>query len=111
MDIMTVFNAVIVLFGVYMVISSLYMKKSGKISSTVIAAEEIKACRNKEEFISYIYWKEALFGGIMIIVGILGLVNDLIVSLGVVNIVEMIVFLFAFFWFQNEMKKAREKFF
>ena len=35
------------------------------------------------------------------IVGILGLVNDLIVSLGAFNVVEMLVFLAAFLWFQN----------
>lgn len=110
MDIMTVFDIVILVFGVYMVAAALQMKKTGKISSAVITVEEISRCRDHEKFIAFIYWKEALFGGIIILVGILGVMNDLVVSLGVINIIEMLVFLAAFIWFQYELKIAREKF-
>lgn len=44
MKVMVVFDAVILLFGIYMVVSSLQMKKSGRINAMVIAEEEMKKC-------------------------------------------------------------------
>ncbi len=110
MDIMLLFDVVILIFGLFMIFSALRMKKTGVISTVVITPEEIKRCKDKEGFIHFLYWKEALFGGLVVIVGILGLVNDLIVSLGAFNVVEMLVFLAAFLWFQNELRRARKIF-
>ena len=42
MKVMLVFDAVILLFGIYMFISSLHIKKSGSINARVIAEEEMK---------------------------------------------------------------------
>ena len=77
MKVMLVFDAVILLFGIYMVISSLQMKKSGRINAMVIAEEEMKKCKDTAGFIAFIYWREALFGGIVAIVGLVGIINDL----------------------------------
>ena len=49
MKVMLVFDAVILLFGIYMVISSLQMKKSGRINAMVIAEEEMKKCKEGEQ--------------------------------------------------------------
>lgn len=110
MDVMTIFDVVIAIFGIYMVGAALRMKKTGEISSAVITAEEIAKCRKKKEFIAFIYWKEAAFGGLITLVGILGFINDRIVSLGSFNVIEMLIFLAAFLWFQMELRKARERF-
>ena len=110
MDVMTIFDVVIAIFGVYMVGAALKMKKTGEISSAVITAEEIAKCRDKKGFIAFIYWKEALFGALIIVVGILGIINDQIVSLGGFNVIEMLIFLAAFIWFQSQLRKAREHF-
>lgn len=110
MDVMTIFDVVILLFGVYMVGAALKMKKTGEISSAVITPEEIAKCRHKKEFIDFIYWKEAAFGVLVALVGGLGIINDQVVSLGGFNVIEMLVFLAAFLWFQSELRKAREKF-
>lgn len=110
MGIMTIFDIVIVFFGSYMIVSAFIMKKSGKISSAVIANEEIASCKDNEGFIAFIYWKEALFGGVIVLVGILGLINDLVISLGSFNLIEMVLFLAAFIWFQQQLRKARSRF-
>ena len=52
MKVMLVFDAVILLFGIYMVISSLQMKKSGRINAMVIAEEEMKKCKDTAGFVS-----------------------------------------------------------
>lgn len=110
MDVMTVFDVVIAGFGVYMIGAALKMKKTGEISSAVITAEEIAKCKDKKGFIDFIYWKEAVFGLMVSLVGVLGLVNDLLVSLGVFNMAMMVIFLAGFFWFQMQLRRAREKF-
>ena len=48
MDVMLIFDVVIAIFGVYMIGAALKMKKTGKISSAVITAEEIARCRDDE---------------------------------------------------------------
>lgn len=95
MDVMLIFDVVIAIFGVYMIAAALKMKKTGKISSAVITAEEIARCRKTKEFIAFIYWKEAVFGALIIAVGVLGIINDKVVSLGAFNVVELLIFLAA----------------
>ena len=88
MKVMLVFDAVILLFGIYMVISSLQMKKSGRINAMVIA----------------------VFGGIVALVGLIGIINGLTNFLGKLTLLELVIFLGSFLWFQNSLKTAREKF-
>ena len=85
MDVMLIFDVVIAIFGVYMIGAALKMKKTGKISS-------------------------AVFGALIIAVGVLGIINDKVVSLGAFNVVELLIFLAAFLWFQSQLRKAREQF-
>lgn len=110
MDVMTIFHIVMLIFGVYMAGAALKMKKTGEISPVILAAEEIAKCKDKQAFITFMYWKEAVFGVVVIFAGALGLINDLIVSLRAFNIAELAVFLAAFVWFQMELKKARIRF-
>ena len=107
MKVMLVFDAVILLFGIYMVISSLQMKKSGRINAMVIAEEEMKKCKDTAAFI---YWREAVFGGIVALVGLIGIINELTNFLGKLTLLELVIFLGSFLWFQNSLKTAREKF-
>ena len=99
---MLVFDAVVALFGAYMIGSALHMKKSGRINSMVLAQEELK----KE----FLYWREMLFGALVLIVGVLGVLNETVMPIGKASILEVIIFLAAFIWFQNSLAKAREKF-
>lgn len=110
MSVMTIFDVVIAGFGVYMIGAALQMKKSGVISPVIITQEEIAKCRDKKGFIADMYWKEALFGVVVALAGVLGFVNEQIVSLGAVPTIQMVVFLGAFLWFQSSLRRAREKF-
>lgn len=110
MDVMVLFDVVIMILGIYMIFAALKMHKTGEISPVIITPEEIARCRDKRGFIAFMYWKEAVFGGILTAVGVLGLVNDLVVSMGAYNVIELLLFLAAFLWFQEELRKARTKF-
>lgn len=102
MDVMFLFDIVIMLLGIYMIFAALKMRKTGEISPVIITPEEIARCRDKSGFIAFMYWKEAVFGGILTVVGVLGVVND--------KLIELLLFLAAFLWFQEELRKARAKF-
>ena len=58
MDVMLVFDAVVALFGAYMIGSALHMKKSGRINSMVLAQEELKKVKDTKGFIEFLYWRE-----------------------------------------------------
>ena len=77
MNMMVIFDVIVVLFGVYMVASAFKMNRSGEISSMLVSKEELGKCRDKAAFIGSIYRKEAAFGVIMALVGILNLVDAL----------------------------------
>lgn len=65
----------------------------------------------KNEGVHNVYLlKEAVFGALIIAVGVLGIINDKVVSLGAFNVVELLIFLAAFLWFQSQLRKAREQF-
>lgn len=111
MNMMVIFDVIVVLFGVYMVASAFKMNRSGEISSMLVSKEELGKCRDKAAFIGNIYRKEAAFGVIMALVGILNLVDALVISIKYATIAEMLVFLFAFLWFNRELRDARTDYF
>jgi hypothetical protein len=110
MDIMTVINAVILLFGIYMAVAALLMKKKGIVNDLIVPKEEIHKCKDTAAFIHFIYWKEAAFGGILAVAGGLGIISQFVISFGNLKYVGLAIFLFAFLWFQLQLKNARERF-
>ncbi len=108
MDVMTILNGIIAVFGIYMAAAGLQMKKTGEISPVVLTPEEIAGCRDKDAFIRFIYWREAVFGGGMVVLGALGLVNDFVLSAELFPYAEMAAFVAAFVWFMHALKTARE---
>lgn len=111
MSVLTIFYGIIVVFGAYLIISPMNMKKSGKIGSLIITEEETAKCKDKQGFIDFIYWKEMVLGIVFMIVGVIEILNDGIWGVKAVSIVGMLIFLATFLWFQNNLTTARGKFF
>lgn len=106
--VMMILNLILIVFGIYMITAGLKMKRTGEISPVLITPEEIAACRDKEAFLAFLYWREALFGGMAAVLGVLGLINCLTAAARWVQAAEMAAFLTAFAWFSGALKKARE---
>lgn len=70
----------------------------------------VKKVKDTKGFIEFLYWREMLFGALVLIVGVLGVLNETVMPIGKASILEVIIFLAAFIWFQNSLAKAREKF-
>ena len=111
MDVMLVFDAVVALFGAYMIGSALHMKKSGRINSMVLAQEELKKVKDTKGFIEFLYWREMLFGALVLIVGVLGVLNETVMPIGKASILEVIIFLAAFIWFRIHWRKRERSFY
>lgn len=110
MGIMTIFDAIITVFGIYMIASAMKMKKNGEISNVILTADESRRCHDKAGFIAFMYWREAVFGSVFILVGLFGLLNDFIISVKYLNVIGMVIFVAASVWFLREMSKARENY-
>ena len=111
MDIMTIFDLLLLVVGVYMVIASFRMKKTGVISTVLVTEEESGSCADKEGFIRDMYWREALLGAVMVLLGGLGFLNERVIAIAAWSVVEMLVFLSAFLWFQWGLNRARQRYF
>ena len=108
---MLVFDAVVALFGAYMTGSALHMKKSGRINSMVLAQEELKKVKDTKGFIEFLYWREMLFGALVLIVGVLGVLNETIMLIGKASILEVIIFLQLSSGFRIHWRKRERSFY
>lgn len=109
---MIIIDAIIILLGVYMIYVSLHMKKIGEISSVLIAKEELTRCKDKKAFIEDMSPKLILFASIISVVGVVGIIIDVLdYTGGILNYGILVIFLIAFFVYTRQMRNARSKYF
>lgn len=112
MNFMVVFDVVIAVLGLYLIYAAMQMKRSGEISNVIVNPEEIARCKNKRGFIDFIYDKVLIFGVVALAFGILGGISDGISSFGrIYTVISISLFVLAWLWFANQLRKGREKFF
>ena len=116
-NIMLIFDLIIAGVGVYLLYSYFLMKKEHEIPSSFVAEEQIKKCRDKDGFISYMLPRTLLFAVGSMASGILCFLADLKVlplskSAGSIFGVAML-FIFLAIWliFSSSMKNAKIKYF
>lgn len=110
MDIMTVFDGIMVIAGLYMAAAGLRMKKSGRIGSVILAEEELGICRDPEGWIAFMYWRETVFGIILALAGASGVANDLFFSTGFWDYMKMALIFSVFCWFYAGLYRARREY-
>lgn len=111
MDVMMIFDVVMIGIGIYMIVAGLQMKKENTISQILLAEEEIIKCKDTEGFISYIYWREVVMGAALVLYGAIGLLDKYIFEMGgILNYVPIVLLLIVFFWFYSGLQTARMRF-
>lgn len=111
-SIMTTFDLIIVVMGIYMITEAYRMKKTGELSKTVVNEKEINHCKDKKGFIDFVFPKSITFGVILILFGILDFANTYMGTFGaILDIVILIVFVAGFIWFSKQLGIARKNFF
>ena len=111
MDVMMIFDVVMIGIGIYMISAGLTMRKENVISQILLAEEELIKCKDTEGFITYIYWREVVMGMALILYGIIGLLDKFIFKMGgILDYVPIILLLIVFFWFYSGLQTARKRF-
>jgi len=109
--ILSVFDFVILGFGIYLFFSGMKMRKTKEIGTLVLTEEEVKRCENKEALADFFYWREAVMGGIFVLFGAFRLLDKFVLKIGgMLDIALMVVLLITALWFYKSLMTAREKF-
>lgn len=104
-----VFDVIILLLGIYLIISAVKMKKSGEISGLFLSSQEQLQCKDKRGFASFLFPRVMVLGGVAASFGIQGMCNDLLFPMGkAVNAVMVILFLVAWGWFSVSLRKGKK---
>ena len=77
MKVMAIFGAAMLLVGVYLIFAGFFMKRKNEIGTIILAEEEVKKCTDKKGFIAFMYWREILVGGAIILLGLAEIANVL----------------------------------
>jgi len=111
MDVMMIFDVVMIGIGIYMMAAAWGMKQKNEISPVLLAEEELIKCRNKEGFIAYIYWREIVMGAALFIYGIIRLLDKFVfMAGGMLDYILLAILLIIFFWFYKGLQDARAEF-
>jgi len=109
--ILNLFDAFLIIFGIYTIFTSLNMKKTGILANWLVGNTEIDKCRDTKGFIEYIYRKTIVFGILMAIYGCFSLTNTFIMKLKYVESFGVVFFLVVIGWFAFILKKGKNQFF
>lgn len=98
--------------GGYLVYSAVDMKKTGNLKPGVMVKKDADLSKAKDVagFIAYMYQKTIIVGICTLICGIVGIVNDTVGGLGMVQLGMTFVFFFAIVAFGIMTAKAQKKY-
>ena len=109
--ILSAFDAVILIFGIYLLISGIKMQKNKEIGTLLLTEEEIKRCGDKDALADFFYWREEVMGGVFVLFGAVRLLDTYVLKIGgILDIALMVVLLITALWFFKSLSIARAKF-
>lgn len=110
-DIMSVFDVILIVYGLYTMYSTLVMKKTGIPGKWLIAEDEAARCRDMKGFIDEMFLKTILFGAVAVLYGALTILNHMKLAVPYFDTVGIIVFLVFCVLYMVALNKAKKKFF
>ncbi len=109
--ILSVFDGVILLFGLYLFFSGMKMYRTKEIGTLILTEEEVNRCEAKKELADYFYWREEVMGGVFVLFGIVRLLDKYVLRIGgMLDIAMMVALLITALWFFKSLSNARAKF-
>lgn len=99
--------------GIYLIVSSAQMKKSGKVERPLLLSSDVrgKHCKNEKGFIQRAVPRVRIMAGCAIGYAVLEIINQLTIYNGILEWVITIILFAAFVWYSKESKKMLEEFF
>ncbi|MCI8483707.1 MAG: hypothetical protein HFH41_05145 [Lachnospiraceae bacterium] len=102
------FDVIIFIYGVYTIYSSIQMKKTRKLSNWFIG--NATTIRDAGGYIDYIFGRTLIMGGMAVLFGIVGFVNDYVKPVPDVMRVLLLLFLTVCIWFYVSINRAKRQF-
>lgn len=103
------FDAVIFIYGVYTVYSSIKMKRTQELSN-FFTGGNMEPIRDVRGYINYIYGRTIVLGSVAILFGVVGFINDYVTPLRYVMQAMMVLFLTVVVWFTININRAKRRF-
>ncbi len=110
MQMMALFDVVILGYGLYIVYGAVRMKRTRQLSSWLMGSRPAASMRDVQGYIDYIFGRIVLMGGIAAVFGAVGLYNDLVTPLPWVMRALVLLFLVVCVWFYVSMNRAKRRF-
>lgn len=109
MDMLIIFDAVIFLYGVYTVYSSIKMKRTQELTNFFMG-NSAGPIRDPHGYINYIYGRTIVLGSVAALFGVAGFINDFVVKLPWVMNALVVLFLTVVIWFTISINRAKRRF-
>lgn len=108
--IMSVFNVILLLYGLYSIYSGRQMKATGEPVQWLMTMDEIKKARHPAEFCEYMAPKSIIFGVVCVLYGAFAIATDMIWKTNRLEYVSLVVFAVCIGWFYVTLRKAKKKY-
>lgn len=102
------FDVIIFIYGVYTIYSSIQMKRTRKLSNWFIG--NAASIRDAEGYIDYIFGRTLIMGGMAVLFGAVGFINDYVKPVPDVMRVLLLLFLTVCIWFYVSINRAKGQF-
>lgn len=111
MDMMLIFDVIILLLGVYLVYITGKMKKDQRVNQILVPELDMMKCSDQGAYVDFLVPRVYIFAAVCIVFGVQGLLNDLAFDMGtIVNAGMIVIFVAAWVWFSVQLRKGKEKF-
>ena len=105
-----IFDVIILIYGAYTIYASVNMKRTRQLSNWLTGSETTTAIRDVQGYIDYIYGRTMVMGGMAVLFGIIGLINDYVTPLPGVMQIMVLLFLTVCVWFYISINRAKRRF-
>lgn len=113
MDGFLVMDLMVAGVGIWIAVSAVQMKRSGKVSGTIVPEEEVKKCKDPEKYIAGIVPYLYVFSAFLFLAGVIGILCDLrVLSFGMPwRYGELALFLFVLAVCVHRLNTMKSKYF
>lgn len=109
MEMLIIIDAVIFIYGVYTIYSSIKMKQTGELSN-FFTGGSTDIIRDVQGYINYIYGRSIVLGAVATVFGVVGFINDYITPISYVMKAMVVLFLTVVVWFSIDINRAKRRF-
>lgn len=110
-DIMSVFDVILIVYGIYTMYSAFMMKKTGVPGKWLMGEQDTSKCRDLRGFVDEMTVKTVLFGASAVLYGVISTVNRMKLGIRALDAVCIIVFLAVCAFYVVGLNRAKKKFF